>query len=68
MPVISWKARVSTSDSYLWVVNVSETTLMLMPRNGADAAVNQANSSSCCSADNVDGCNSVSIQRAALVA
>jgi len=60
-PVISLKALASTLDSYSWVVRVSETTLMSIPRNGSAALMNHFSSSSCCSGVRVDGLNSLPI-------
>src|SRR5450830_692760 len=61
MPVISLKALASTLDSYSWVVRVSDTTLIFIPRNGSAALINHLSSSSCWSAGRVDCLNSLPI-------
>ena len=65
MPVISENARAMTLASYSWVVIVSETTLISMPRNGSAARMKNSISAICSSIDRDDGVNSSSIQRRA---
>src|SRR5690606_18964223 len=54
------KALASTLDSYSWVVMVSDTTLMFMPRKGLAASMNHSSSFSCSSRERVEGWNSSS--------
>src|SRR6266567_2454032 len=65
IPVISANARASWRDSYSWVVIVSETTLISMPRYGSAARVNQDSSASCWSLLSVLGLNWLTHLRAA---
>ena len=67
MPVISSKAFVRTSDSYLWVVRPSEATLIERPRYGADASISHFISAVCSSFEIALGWNSSSIHFAAAV-
>jgi hypothetical protein len=63
MPVISVKAFASVRDSYSCVVMVSDTMLMSMPLKGAAAFSNHCSSFNWSAFDNVEGWNSLSIQR-----